>query len=107
MAAADLNSDGRLDHIVRGLFKDVTLLPGNGDGTFQAGVAFNAGESPRDVAVADVDGDRRSDLIVANGDVGHPTSAKNYASVLLNKVHVAAAVGSETLNCALRNDIVN
>ena len=80
-----MNGDGRLDLVAVGVFQDVALLAGNGDGTFQAAVHLNAGESPRDLAVADIDGDGKPDLIVANGDVGHPTSAKNYVSIVLNK----------------------
>lgn len=85
LGAADFNGDGRLDLIAVGLFNNVMLLLGNGDGTFQPHADFNGGESPRDLAVADVDHDGRPDVIVANGDVGNPTSAKNYVSVLLNK----------------------
>jgi len=84
MAAADFNGDGKLDIIALGVFNHLSLLLGNGDGTFQQGGDFNGGESPRDLAVADVNHDGRPDIVVANGDVGNPTSAKNYVSVILN-----------------------
>jgi hypothetical protein len=84
MAAADFNGDGHLDIIAAGVFTHLSLLLGIGDGTFQSGGDFNGGESPRDLAVADVNHDGRPDVIVANGDVSNPTSAKNYISVLLN-----------------------
>ena len=82
LAATDFNGDGRLDLIAVNVFQDITLLPANGDGTFQPRIDFLGGESPRDIAVADFDGDGRPDLAVANGDVGHPESGKNYVSIL-------------------------
>jgi hypothetical protein len=45
---------------------DVSVLLGNGDGTFQAAASFAAGNIPRWVAVADLDGDRIPDLVTAN-----------------------------------------
>ncbi|MFW6202578.1 MAG: FG-GAP-like repeat-containing protein, partial [Gemmatimonadota bacterium] len=67
VAAADLDGDGLLDLAVanRGA-ASVSILLGNGDGTFQAASSFTAGGSPFDVAIADVDGGNGPDLIVAN-----------------------------------------
>ena len=45
---------------------DVSVLLGNGDGSFQTAVFFAAGASPRSVAVADLDGDSVPDLVTAN-----------------------------------------
>jgi hypothetical protein len=45
----------------------VSVLLGNGDGSFQAAVSFAAG-SPASVAVADLDGDILPDLVTANFD---------------------------------------
>ena len=45
----------------------MSVLLGNGDGTFQAAVSFAAGEwTPISVAVADLDGDTVPDLVTAN-----------------------------------------
>jgi VCBS repeat-containing protein len=44
----------------------VSVLLGQGDGTFQPEQRFAAGSNPISVAVADVNGDGRLDLIVAN-----------------------------------------
>jgi Ca2+-binding RTX toxin-like protein len=48
---------------------NVTIRLGNGDGTFTPGFApgFPAGAQPSDVAVGDLDGDGRADLVVSNG----------------------------------------
>jgi hypothetical protein len=45
-------------------------LLGNGDGTFKAPQTFAVGALPASVAVADVNGDRRLDVVTANNDSG-------------------------------------
>jgi hypothetical protein len=61
----------------------VSVLLGNGNGTFHSGVNFGVGSGPRSVAVADVNGDGRPDLVVAN-------AFSNSVSVLLGNRNVAA-----------------
>lgn len=73
VALADVNGDGKLD-IVVGSFWDsdqqhglVSVLLGNGNGTFQPAVSYNSGGvDAASVAIADVNGDGKPDLIVAN-----------------------------------------
>src|SRR6266545_4578526 len=82
VAIADLNGDGRPDLAVAssGYLRltpgTVTVLYGNGDGTFGARADFGTGIHPVSVAVADLNGDRFPDLVTANG-------ASNAISVLL------------------------
>ena len=45
----------------------MSVLLGNGDGTFQPAASFAAGAVPVSVALGDVNGDGRPDLAVANG----------------------------------------
>jgi len=69
LITADVNGDGKLD-----LVSTVNTSPngvvyvslGNGDGSFQPGVSYMAGDSPAVVAAADINGDGKLDLVVAS-----------------------------------------
>ncbi|MGE7419076.1 FG-GAP-like repeat-containing protein, partial [Methylobacterium tarhaniae] len=70
VAAADLNRDGKIDLVAtntdEGEGTTVSVLLGNGDGTFQTKVDFTTGAAPRAVTAVDVNGDGKHDLVVAN-----------------------------------------
>ena len=76
LAVADFNSDRKLDVVVSdcsaGQYTcqangSVSVLLGNGDGTFQSSVIFSSGGwFSMGVAVADLNGDGRPDVLVAN-----------------------------------------
>src|SRR5262245_41036930 len=72
VAIADLNADSRPDLAVANSESNtVSILLGNGDGTFGARTDFGTGDYPRFVAIADLNGDARPDLAVGNS--GHQT----------------------------------
>jgi hypothetical protein len=80
---ADLNGDGIPDLIVANSgSNNVLVYPGLGNGQFgpalNDGHGFFTGENPVEVTVADVNGDGRPDLIVAN-------KGSNDVSILLNQ----------------------
>jgi Bacterial Ig-like domain (group 3)/FG-GAP-like repeat/IPT/TIG domain len=83
-ALADVNGDGKLDILVANQCAasdcpdvstegSVGVLMGNGDGTFQPVVAYDAGNGTTAVAaVADMNGDGKLDLVVVNACVINP-----------------------------------
>jgi hypothetical protein len=86
IAVADLNGDG-LDLITAndaGVLADgsVSVLLGNGDGTFQAPATFAAGSEPLSVAVGNFHGDGLPDLIVTNA--GFASANGDHLSLLSN-----------------------
>jgi len=82
VTVSDVNGDGKPDLIVANTGSyyspgyNVSVLLGNGNGTFQTQQIFDTGNRPASVAVADANGDGKPDLIVAN-------YSSNSVSVLL------------------------
>ncbi|MGH8714144.1 MAG: FG-GAP-like repeat-containing protein [Casimicrobiaceae bacterium] len=73
VAAADFNRDGKLDLVVANgsigntTGQSVTILLGNGTGSFGAPLGYATGPSPYAVAVADFNDDGAPDMAVASG----------------------------------------
>ena len=77
VAVGDFNGDGKPDlAVVNSYSNNVSILLGNGDGTFQIHVDYPTGAQPGSVAIGDFNGDGKLDLAVVN-------SYSNNVSVLL------------------------
>lgn len=74
VAPGDLNGDGILDLAAAqggcGHFcgAGISVLLGNGDGTFQAPGTFQTGVRPLAVSIADLNGDGKPDVVTANSE---------------------------------------
>ncbi len=87
LIARDLDGDGKPDLAVAhccGPASDMTILRGNGDGTFQPEVHFAGGDSPNTIAVADFTGDGKPDMAVTAG----AEVAQGTLTILLNNLPV-------------------
>jgi hypothetical protein len=88
MAVADVNGDSNPDLVVANEYTDnggsVGVLLGNGDGTFQSAATYATGGAyPYSVAVADVNGDGKPDLVVANQCADSTCATNGTVAVLL------------------------
>ena len=77
VVSGHFNGDANLDlAVVNFGSSDVSVLLGNGDGTFQPAVNYPVGDNPRSATAGDFDGDGKMDLATAN-------SGSNNVSILL------------------------
>jgi len=70
--AQDFNFDGLADLCTADIQSDtISILLGNGDGTYQPAQTLNAGNAPRGITTLDVDGDGDIDIVSTNASSGN------------------------------------
>ena len=112
--AVDLNGDGKLDIVVANQSGTLSILLGNGDGSFQTANTFIAGTQISSVAAADLNGDTSPDLIISDS-----TLTSTQVGVLLNNgnatfgpvqvlpgIAIASSVAVSDVDGDLKADIV-
>ncbi len=79
IVAGDLNGDGYLDLVVTNGDDPgtISILAGNGDGTFQTPIVLDSDGQPVGVALGDADGDGDLDIVVTNLLDGSITTYNN------------------------------
>lgn len=75
IATADFNLDGHADLAIT-TSSGVSVLLGNGEGSFQAPQPFSTGGTAQFVVVADLNHDKRPDLVVSNKSRVSPCSSE-------------------------------
>ena len=86
-AAADLDGDGKVDLVSANQFASTVSVLRNtstsGSVNFAARIDLAVGQQPGRVAIADIDGDGKADIVVANRGMGFPFGSSSI-SVLRN-----------------------
>ncbi len=99
VTVGDVNRDGKPDLAVANAGANtVSILLGNGDGTFQVSLSVAVGLSPSGVGVGDFNGDGKPDMAVANQSLRHGVGASGQ-----RRWHISAAAnGSDRRGPCLR-----
>src|SRR4029077_7403127 len=88
VSIGDFNGDGHLDLVVANQGSNtVSILLGNGDGTFQQKTDYHSDTGPSAVVTGDFNGDGRADFATAN-------YYGNSASILLQAATASLSVSS-------------
>jgi len=122
VAIADLNGDGKPDLAVlnggsgipaQGMPSSVSVLLGNGDGTFHPQVVYATNTGSAGLAVADLNGDGKLDFAVANnalGDLsilfGNGDGTFQPAVTTSDQNRIAVSIAAGDLNADGRPDLV-
>jgi hypothetical protein len=104
LQVGDFNADGKVDLAVANEIcapgaascgaGSVSVLLGNGDGTFRPHIDTTVGVTPLQLAVADFNGDGKSDIAVVNNGLGH---GNTFSTLIGNGDGTFASPASTTL----------
>lgn len=98
---ADFNSDYKLDYAVGNAGNDrLTIMIGNGDGTFASSTSYQAANAVRGVAVLDLDGDGHMDVVTANRNGNNLSLFRNNGNGTFGSAVNMEANGLQETACA-------
>ncbi len=102
IATGDLDGDGALDLAVTKLrdigHDNLSVLLGNGDGTFQSPVDYPVGTQPRSLATGDLNGDGALDLAVANSGSDNVSVLIGLTASATVEIDIKPASDTNTIN---------
>ncbi len=104
IVTGDFNGDGRWDlATVNGTSDDVSVLLGNGNGTFRSAVSFGVGKIPLALVAEDMDRDGVLDLVLALSGSNQVAVLKGDGKGLFQNVTTSQAAGNGTTFLAVQD----
>ena len=109
LAVGDFNKDGNRDLLITDTDQSTPpfmyVLPGNGNGTFGSAVLIGQGDSARDAAVADFNGDGNADFVVG-GSVYPGRGNLTFDAPVTLGAFVAGGTAAFDVNGDSRTDVI-